>query len=83
MTVQENETDMRKSPHPPCLASLFDWQLAFKLYWSSVSLTDSGVVGLLGALKKFSFVGPLHPLSVDIYFKTLISVVFTDSSGAP
>ena len=26
---------------------------------------------------------PNHPLSIDIYFKTLISIVFTDSSGAP
>ena len=38
---------------------------------------------LLGALRRFSFGGPITPLSVDIYFKTLISIVFTDSSGGP
>ena len=43
---------------------------------------SSGVMELLGALRKFSFGGPRHLLSIDIYFKTLILVVFTESSGA-
>ena len=37
----------------------------------------SGVTELLGALRKFSFGGPRHLLSINIYFKTLISVVFS------
>ena len=43
----------------------------------------SSVTELLGTLSRFSFGGARPPLlSIGIYFKTLISIVFTDSSGA-
>ena len=48
-----------------------------------VNASHSDVTELLGTLRKFSFGGSRHLLSINIYFKTLISVVFTESSGAP
>ena len=55
--------------------------------WSKVAFfatgPGSGVAELLKALRKFLFGGSRRPLSIDIYFKTLISVVFTESSGGP
>ena len=44
----------------------------------------SSVTELLGALRRFFLGGgPVTPLSMDIYFKNLISITFTDSLGAP
>ena len=48
---------------------------------SKLCFASSTVTELLGTLTKFSFGDPRHLLSIDIYFKTLISVVFTESSG--
>ena len=47
------------------------------------NIAASGVTELSGALKRFLFGSSHYPFSTDIYLKTLISVVFTDSSGAP
>ena len=47
-----------------------------------MDVPSSGVTELQGALRKFSFGGPRHLLSINIYYKTLISVVFTESSEA-
>ena len=45
--------------------------------------STNGVTELLGALRRFLFGGAITPLSIDICFETLISIIFTDSSGAP
>ena len=50
-----------------------------------MGLPGSGVKELLlGTHRRFSLWTPVThppPLSIDMYFKTLISIVFTDSSG--
>ena len=43
----------------------------------------SGVTELLGALRRFLLGAPVTPLSIDIYFKNSILIVFTDLLGAP
>ena len=54
-----------------------------RAYLSLVVVLSVAQWNYWGPLGDFRSGAPVIRLGIDIYFKTLISIVFTDSSGAP